>query len=96
MAKRPETLEEWLARYEAKQHKAFVNYQDSGEPKYDRQIEEYELICDGIRALIERKEERNADIKKRIVNRDYVIDQLLKPAYSRAEVVKMLHEAVYW
>lgn len=96
MAKAPETAYEWLERYDKRYKRAYYNYQETGDPKYDRQIREYECICDAFRALIEKKEERGIDIKKRNTNRDWVIRQLIKPTYTREEVIRMLHDAVYW
>lgn len=96
MAKQPENAKEWLSRYEKKYQKAYDNYQATGDPKYDRQVWEYSCICDAFRALIEHKDERNVNISQRITNRDWVIDKLVQPTYTRKEVVKLLHEAVYW
>lgn len=94
--KTPETPQEWLERYEKKRDKAYQNYQETGIQKYDREFHKYDQICEAFHALIQHKEERKSDIKKRITNKNAVIDNLLLQKYSRAEVIKMLNEAVYW
>lgn len=94
--KRPETPKEWLERYEKKLWRAQQNYQETGDAKYDRQVEEFEVVTDGLVALIQKQEERQVDIKKRITNRDAVIDRLIKDNYSRGEVLELLRDAVYW
>lgn len=94
--KRPETPKEWLERYEKKLLRAQQNYQETGDPKYDRQVEEFEVVTDALVALIQKQEERQVDIKKRITNRDAVIDRLIKDNYSRGEVLELLRDAVYW
>lgn len=96
MAKIPETTKEWLQRYEQKRDKAYRNYQDTGDGRYDRQYYEYDVICDALQARLELKEERAVDIKKRMANRDWVIGTLVKNKYSKDEVIKMLQDAVYW
>lgn len=96
MAKRPQNAKEWLERYKVKLDKAFRNYQDSGDAKYDRQAEEYEVICDALEAKIAMNKEREIDIKKRMNNRDWAIDKLIKPEYTKEEVKELLNDAVYW
>lgn len=95
--KTPENAKEWLERYREKANRAFRNYQNSGDPRYDRQIWEYESICSAFEALLERREERNTEMQKRIRNKDWMIEhQLLDMTYTREEVIKMLNDAVYW
>lgn len=89
---------DWLDHYEKLRQKAFDNYQTSGEPRYDNALAKYEKICDGFRALIEQKDERDKSINKRIANCNYVIDRLKahEPNFSFNEVVKLLRDAIYW
>lgn len=94
--KQPENAAEWLERYESRYEKAYRNYQETGDPKYDRQIWEYGCVCEGFKALVEKKSDRSEEIKKRCRNRDWVLDRMTKPTYTREEVKKMLYEAVYW
>ena len=96
MAKQPETAYEWLERYEKRYQKAVDNYQNTGEARYDRQVWEYDCICAAFRALIEKKEEQGVDMKKRLANCNWTIEQLINPSYTREEVIKMLRTAVYW
>lgn len=94
--KSPENAKEWLERYETRYARAFDNYQSTGDAKYDRQVYEYDCICTAFRALIEKKEERNYEIEHRIQNKNWAIDKLCNASYTRAEVIKLLNEAVYW
>lgn len=92
----PETNEEWLKHYDKLRLKAWDNYQQTGEPKYDNAHCKYDKICDAFRALIEKADEYDGTIKKRLTNRDYVLDKLVKTEYTRDEVKKLLSDAVYW
>ena len=97
MPKRPETTQEWLNRYEKKRIKAFDNYQSTGEPRYDRQEEEYRVICDALRALLQKENDRDDTIRQRMMNKDSTIDRMTyKEEYTRDEVIKMLNNAVWW
>lgn len=92
----PETTREWLERYEKKYQKAFDNYQATGEARYDRQQIEYDIICDAFRAKLQQKSERDDSVKKRLTNMHAVVDRLVNEKYTKAEVIKMLRDAVYW
>ena len=96
MASTPNNAKEWLERYEKKYQRAYDNYQATGDAKYDRQIWEYECICDAFRALIEKREQHDADMKKRRKNCNWVTGSLLKHTYDRDEVIKLLNDAVFW
>ncbi len=96
MAKIPETTSEWIAHYENLRYKAAQNYQETGDPKYDRAAYKYSVILDGLRALEREKDERDKDIVKRMRNRDSAVDQLLKEEYSKEEVIELLEKAVWW
>lgn len=96
MPKRPETTQEWLDRYEAKYNRAFENYQSSGDPKYDRQQDEYMTICDALRAKLERENERGDELKRRMNNMNHATNNLIKDEYTRDEVIKLLQNAVWW
>ena len=90
------TTKEWLEHFEKLKLKAFDNYQSTGEERYDNAQEKYDVICDGLRALLEKKEEYDGTIKKRLTNCQYVIERLGDGPYSRNEVIKLLRDAVYW
>ena len=96
MAKRPETAAEWAERYERKARKAYDDYQATGISRYWRQFEEYDMICSAFSALLDRRKDREADIRKRCINRDWAIDKLVHASYTRNEVIELLNEAVYW
>lgn len=96
MRKRPETTEEWLKRYEDKYNRAYENYQSSGDPKYDRQADEYYTIVGGLHAKLEAEKEREVDVKKRMNNMKHVTGNLMKDEYTKDEVIEMLQKAVWW
>ena len=93
---RPETLQEWLARWGKRRLRAFENYQSTGHPRYDAQLEECELVVDALMAKIAQSEERDFDVKKRMTNCDAVIDKLIRDTYSKDEVIRLLKDAVWW
>ncbi len=96
MASTPNNAKEWLERYEKKYQRAYDNYQATGDAKYDRQIWEYDCICDAFRALIDKREKRAEDLVRRRSNCKWTIDRLCKASYSREEVIKLLNDAVWW
>lgn len=96
MSRRPETLHEWLERYQNKADKAYWNYQDSGEEKYYRQYEECGMIAECIQARLDAKALHQQDIDRRTRNCEWQCSQLLKLEYSRDEVIKLLHDAIHW
>ena len=92
----PETTAEWLMRYEKKRDKACMNYQQTGEARYDKQNIEYDVICDALMAKLEKEQESDERLNRRIVNKNAVIDKLIKQEYTRAEVIELLNSAVWW
>lgn len=96
MGRRPETLHEWLERYEQKSAKAYQNYQETGIQRYLSQYEEYEMIVECITAKIKERQEHDDHVAKRLKECNWVCDRLVLVSYSNAEVRKMLHDAVYW
>ena len=96
MARRPETLHEWQERYQKKAEKAYDNYQESGDGKYERQYEEFDMIAECIQAKIDSKDLLLQEREKRARNCEWQCDKLVKLEYSRDEVLKLLHDAIYW
>lgn len=96
MSRRPETLHEWLERYQSKATKAYRNYQNSGESRYYREYEKCDMIAECIQARLDAKDLRQQDIDRRTRNCDWQCSQLLKLEYSRNEVIKLLHDAISW
>ena len=94
--KAPETLQEWLDRYEKKASRAYMNYQDTGDPRYDRQYYECDIIAECIRAKINERNILQQEREKRTRNCEAQCDRLIKSEYSRSEVFIMLHDAIYW
>ena len=96
MARLPETTQEWLERYEKRYERAYYNYQNSGEQRYDSQSYEYSVICDALRAKLKMESERDDEIRKRMRNCNHMTENLLKDTYTKAEVIEMLGKAVWW
>ena len=97
MSKRtPVTTREWLDHYEKLRYKAFYNYQVTGESRYDNQEFKYAVIVEALRAKLERTAEQDRTINKRMNNCNHVVDSLLKPEYTRDEVIDLLKKAVWW
>ena len=94
--KRPDNAQEWLELYERKRQRAYDNYQQTGETRFDYQVEEYEVLCDALRALINKRVEMTDIWAKRRSNCEHVIDSINKSEYSRDEVVSFLRDAIYW
>lgn len=89
--------QEWAEYYDRLQHRNYMAFQDSGDPRYERAYYQYEQIVDAFRALAEKQALDAVDMKKRMANRDGVIDRLIPgEEYSYDEVCKLLNEAVWW
>lgn len=88
---------DWANYYEALANKNYMDYQSTGEPRYDRAYYQYDQIAGAFRALAREKDGNASDIKKRMANCDGVIGRLIPgKMYNRDEVVKMLKEAIWW
>lgn len=96
MAKQPETTQEWLAYYERLEAKAYDNYQQTGMPRYDNSQYKYSVICGALRAKLREESDRDDEIRKRMRNKDAVVDRLYKNEYTKAEVIELLNNAVWW
>ena len=92
----PETTQEWIERYEKRESRAYKNYQETGDAKYDRQQYEYSKIVDAFRALDHKESEYHEQTQKRTTNCKYVLDRLRKDSYTREEVKELLQNAIYW
>ena len=92
----PETTVEWLERYQKKFERAYWNYQDSGDPKYDRQVYEYGAIVDAFKAKRVREAERGDEQFRRTRNAEDAISKLIKNEYTRDEVEELLRKAAWW
>lgn len=92
----PETTQGWIERYEKREDRAYRNYQETGDIKYDRQQYEYSKIANAFRALNRKENEYHEQVQKRTKNCKYVIDLLRKDSYTREEVTELLQNAIYW
>lgn len=96
MSRQPETTQEWLEYYERLEARAYDNYQQTGMPRYDNSQYKYSVICGALRAKLKAEAERDDEIQKRMRNKNAVIDRLYKNEYTKAEVIKLLDDAVWW
>lgn len=92
----PETIHGWLEHYERLRAKNEQTYQETGIQRYDDAQYKYEVICDALRALQERKDDHDTSVAKRIRNKNAAVERLIMQKYTRDEVVKMLEDAVWW
>lgn len=92
----PETTQEWIERYEKRYQRAYDNYQQSGDARYDSQQYEYRCIADAFEAKLKQEKERGDEIQKRMRNKNFAVDRLYKNEYTREEVIKLLDDAVWW
>lgn len=96
MRRQPETPQEWRDYYEKLRQKNDDYYQQSGDQRYYNAEFKYSCIVDAFDALIEKRGMREEDMKKKMRNRDFAINSLLKESYTKAEVIDLLHKAVWW
>lgn len=86
------SMDEWCKYYEALQKKAYMNYQETGEPRYDRAELRYGKIVDAFIGYLENKSEVDSDRLRRKRNADAYAERLAKDTYTRDEVVRMIKE----
>ena len=88
---------QWAEYYEKLEQKNYIAYQESGEARYDRAQYKYGQIADAFRAKCREEDERGAIMRKRISNKDAVLDGLIpNKMYAVDEVKKLLEDAVWW
>lgn len=88
---------QWAEYYEKLEQKNYIAYQESGESRYDRAQYKYRKIADAFRAQCREEDERGAIMRKRISNKDAVLDRLIpNKMYTVDEVKKLLEDAVWW
>ena len=83
---------QWAEYYENLEQKNYIAYQESGESRYDRAQYKYGKIADAFRAQCREEDERGAIMRKRISNKDAVLDRLIPDHMYTAEEVKKLLE----
>ena len=88
---------QWAEYYEKLEQKNYIAYQESGESRYDRAQYKYRKIADAFRAQCREEDERGAIMRKRISNKDAVLDRLIpNKMFTVDEVKKLLEDAVWW
>ena len=92
MSKADWNMEQWRNYYEGLRQKAYNNYQESGEKRYDSQEHKYSVIVDAFDGYLENKREVDAAKRRRQTNIDAYIDRYTssKSDYTRDEVVNLL------
>ena len=89
--------QQWAEYYENLEQKNYIAYQESGEARYDRAQYKYGKIADAFRAQCREEDERGAIMRKRISNKNAVLDRLIpNKMYTVDEVKKLLEDAVWW
>lgn len=89
--------DQWAEYYEKLSQKNYMDYQDSGDPRYDRAWHRYERISDAFRAKAREENERGDEMRKRLTNKDGAVARLIPDkSYSYSEVVSLLEAAVWW
>ena len=96
MARTPESNEQWLDHYQRLYERAEENYQSTGESKYDNARYKYQCIVTAFEALLKKEGGKAADLAKRQQNCRAVVENLYKDSYRKAEVEKLLNDAVWW
>lgn len=94
--RQPETTSEWLEYFDKLRRRAEINYQESGEPRYENAQYKYEVICDALIAKLKDEDERDYTINQRIKNMESAIERLYKNEYTKEEVVDLLKSAIWW
>lgn len=95
MSKRKEdwSLSEWRDYYEKLQQRAYMQYQETGTGRYDSQQYQYSKIVDAFNAYISYRDDEDKERIRRKHNIDAYVDRyVIKETYSKAEVLKMLHD----
>ena len=78
---------QWAEYYENLEQKNYIAYQETGESRY----------ADAVRAQCREEDERGTIMRKRISNKDAVLDRLIpNKMYTVDEVKKLLEDAVWW
>lgn len=91
MSKEDWSMTEWRDYYEKLRQRAYMNYQESGMARYDRQELQYGKIVDAFDGYLANKEETDSEKMRRIRNINaYVEQHLYKETYNRNEVLALI------
>lgn len=93
---RDKTTDEWLEYYEKLEKKNYYAYQETGMSRYDNAWHRYSKIVDAFQAKLESEKQSGLDQKKRIANKNAVVDRLIRETYAKGEVISLLNDAVWW
>lgn len=87
------SMREWRDYYEKLQQKAYMNYQETGIGRYDREFIKYERIVDAFNGYLDNKNEQDTERTRRIQNISAYVDKYVHhETYSKAEVLKMIQD----
>lgn len=85
------SMREWRDYYEKLQQKAYMNYQETGIGRYDREFIKYERIVDAFNGYLDNKDSNDSERTRRIKNISAFVDQHIhKETYSKTEVLSMI------
>lgn len=86
------SLAEWRDYYEGLRIKAYNNYQECGENRYDREHHKYDVIVEAFDKAIEHDDERDNAKMRRIHNIDAYMDRFgAKDSFTKAEVMGIIN-----
>lgn len=84
-------MQEWRDYYDRLQQKAYMTYQQTGDPKHDREQFRYSKIVDAFNGYLSYAEEADTERLRRWRNIDaYIERNVLEETYTKAEVKRML------
>ena len=89
------TIEKYLEQYEKKENKAWLNYQDSGNPYYLRSYEKYKVFINILILALNAQNNRNIEVEKRNRNITSYLEKLQPRDYSFSEVKKIINDLRY-
>lgn len=86
------SMEEWRDYYEKLAQRAYQNYQESGESRYDREYFRYDTIVKAFNGYLEYKDENDNEKLRRLHNIDaYVAEHIYNDTYTKAEVMRLIN-----
>lgn len=86
------SMREWLDYYERLRQKAYMDFQETGTSRYDREELRYSKIVDAFVGYLENKSEADDEKLRRRRNIEaYAESHVYKDTYTKAEVLAILN-----
>ena len=93
MSKADWTMREWRDYYENLRQKAYMDYQETGESRYDRRELQYAKIVDAFNGYLDFKDEEDHERLRRKRNIESYADRYVnKENFSKNEVLKLIRD----